>query len=111
MKIGLVSSTVPFVRGGYRFIVQWLASKLVEAGHNVEAIWIPSAEDPRDILQDMAVFRLVDIENSFDRIITLRPPAHAIHHRHKIVWFIHHYRTFYDLWNTEYCGVPDTAYW
>jgi len=111
MKIGLVSSTAPFVRGGGRFIVEWLASMLVETGHDVETIWIPSAEDPRDILRDMAVFRLVDIQNSFDRVITFRPPAHAIHHKHKIVWFIHHHRAFYDLWNTEYCGVPDTAYW
>jgi hypothetical protein len=36
MKFGLVSSAVPLIQGGGRFIVDWLAPKLVEAGHQVE---------------------------------------------------------------------------
>jgi hypothetical protein len=38
MKIGLASSAVPLIQGDGRFIVDWLAPKLIEAGHQVETI-------------------------------------------------------------------------
>ncbi|HMA73203.1 MAG TPA: glycosyltransferase family 4 protein [Xanthobacteraceae bacterium] len=111
MRIGLVSSAVPLIQGGGRFIVDWLAPKLIEAGHQVETIWIPQTDDPETLFQQMLAFRLIDLNDSCDRIITFRPPAHVIPHHNKIVWFIHHFRAFYDLWQTEYCAVPNTEYW
>jgi glycosyltransferase involved in cell wall biosynthesis len=111
VKIALVSSTVPFVQGGGRFIVDWLASKLREAGNQVEIVWLPSVDDPSSLLSQMAAFRMIDLERTCDRVITFRPPAHVINHRNKIVWFIHHIRVFYDLWDTPYRPVPDTPYW
>lgn len=110
MKIALVSSAVPFVLGGYRFIVEWLAEKLIEAGHQVEIVWLPSVEEPRGLFPQMIAFRMVDLDK-YDRVITFRPPAHVINHRNKIVWFIHHIRAFYDLWDSPYRPVPDTPYW
>ena len=55
----------------------------------------------------MAAYRWVDLAESVDRIICFRPPAHVIPHPHKILWFIHHIRVFYDLWNTPYRSFPD----
>src|SRR5262252_1734814 len=111
MKIGLVSSAVPLIQGGGRFIVDWLALKLVEAGHRVETIWLPQSEESECLFSQMLAFRLIDLNESCDRIITFRPQAHLVSHHTKIVWFIHHIRKFYDLWQTEYCGIPDTEYW
>lgn len=111
MKIGLVSSAVPHIDGGARFIVDWLADHLVERGHAVETVWLPCTEEGRSLFEQMTAFRLVQLEDSFDRVITFRPPAHAVRHPVKIVWFIHHVRQFYDLWDTSYRSVPDTAYW
>lgn len=111
MKIGLVSSCVPLVRGGYRNIVDWLDVRLREFGHQSEVVYIPSTDTPDSILRQMAAFRLFHLERDFDRIITFRPPAHVVCHPVKIVWFIHHIRMYYDLWNTPYCPVPDTAAW
>jgi glycosyltransferase involved in cell wall biosynthesis len=111
VKIGLVSSAIPLIQGGGRFIVDWLAPKLVEAGHQVETIWIPQIDDPNTLFQQMLAFRLMDLSDSFDRVITFRPPAHVIQHHTKIVWFIHHIRQFYDLWETDYNPLPRTAYW
>lgn len=111
MRIGIVSSAVPLVQGGGRFISDWLASKLTEAGHRVETIWIPSSDEPDRILSQMAAFRMVRLEKSCDRIIAIRPPAHALEHPVKIVWFIHHARAFYDLWDSPHRAVPDTPYW
>lgn len=108
-RIGLVSSAVPLIFGGGRFIVEWLEHHLRNDGHGVEKIYIPTADNPDTILQQMAAFRLIELDRYFDTVITLRPPSHLVRHRRKVCWFIHHVRIFYDLWNTDYNHLPDTA--
>ncbi len=111
MRIGIVSSAVPLVNGGYRFIAEWLESELRDRGHEVETIYIPSTDDPESLLQQMAAFRAISLTESFERVITLRPPAHLVMHPRKVIWFIHHVRVFYDLWDSPYRPFPDTARW
>ena len=107
MKIALCSSFVPFIRGGGRNIVEWLQDELLAAGHQVERIYLPQIDVPDLLLPQMAAYRWVDLAASADRVICFRPPAHAIPHPHKILWFIHHVRVFYDLWDSPYRGFPD----
>ena len=107
MKIGLVSSAVPLINGGYRFIVEWLCEQLVARGHEVEVLYIPSTDDLDQILPQMVAFRTIKLDEYFDRVITFRPPAHLVQHPKKIVWFIHHFRRFYDLWDTPYRDFSD----
>ncbi len=107
MRVGLVSSAVPLIQGGARFIVDWLHEKLVERGHEVETIYLPFADDPRTVLEQTMAFRLLRLD-AFERVITFRPPAHVVRHRCKVVWFIHHIRIFYDLWDTHYRDFPET---
>lgn len=103
MKIGLISSSAPFIDGGYRFIAEWLNKTLLDYGYKSELVYIPfSEEDPETIFTQMTAFRLLNLEDRFDRVITFRPPSHVVRHREKIVWFIHHIRVFYDLWGTSY---------
>lgn len=111
MKVGLVSSCVPLVYGGGRNIVEWLHAKLLEHGQHSEIVYIPNTDTPDAILEQMAAFRLLRLEDFFDRVITLRPPAHVVRHPVKVVWFIHHIRMYYDLWNTPYSPMPNTAPW
>lgn len=106
MKIALCSTFVPFVDGGYRNIVEWLEATLLEAGHHVERIYLPEVDSPDLLFKQMAAFRFVDL-SAADRVICFRPQSHLIQHPHKIVWFIHHLRAFYDLWDTEYRVFPD----
>lgn len=106
MKIALCSSFVPFVGGGYRNIVDWLADMLVAGGHEVERVWLPEVDTPEHLVSQMAAYRWIDLDAA-DRVICFRPQSHLIRHPHKIVWFIHHLRVFYDLWNTPYRGFPD----
>lgn len=108
MKIALCSSAAPFVQGGYRNIVEWLAPMLERQGHQVEIVYLPEVDSPDVLIQQMMAFRWVDLEAA-DRIICFRPQAHLIPHPHKVLWFIHHIRGFYDLWDTEYRGFPDDA--
>ncbi|MBD0273017.1 MAG: glycosyltransferase family 4 protein, partial [Acetobacteraceae bacterium] len=109
MKVGLVSSAVPLVLGGGRFIVDWLREKLEERGHRVETVFVPTTDAPDTLLQQMAAFRLMRLEDHFERVVTFRPPAHVVRHPRKVVWFIHHVRYLYDLWDTEHRPFPDLA--
>ena len=109
MKIALCSSIVPFIDGGGRFIVEWLERKLLEHGHEVERIYLPFVEDPRDMFAQMVAYRLIDLTESCDRLIAFRPPTYMLRHPCKILWFIHHFRFYYDLWDSEYRPVPDNV--
>ncbi|RKR75647.1 glycosyltransferase family 4 protein [Frondihabitans australicus] len=109
MRIALVTSTVPFVRGGARNIVDWLAAALRDAGHEVETIALPFDEDPTRIVGEMARFRMIDLTDQADRVVCFRPPSYLVQHPYKILWFIHHIRPYYDLWDTHYRGFADTA--
>jgi len=106
MKIALCSSYVPFLYGGARNIVEWLKAMLEQAGHQVEIVYLPEVDVPNLLFQQMAAFRWVDLSMA-DRVICFRPQAHLIRHPHKILWFIHHIRSFYDLWDSPYRGCPD----
>lgn len=110
MKIAICSSYLPFVKGGAINIVEWLAAMLREAGHQVECIYLPHVDDSEKIFSQMTGFRWLRLQDTADRIICLRPPAHIIPHPHKLLWFIHHFRIFFDLWDRpEYCGLPKNA--
>jgi glycosyltransferase involved in cell wall biosynthesis len=107
MRIALCSSFVPFVNGGYRNIIEWLEVKLLEAGHQVERVYLPEHDDKDLLFRQMAAFRFVDL-SAADRLICFRPQSHLVPHPNKVVWFIHHLRPFYDLWdNATYRGFPD----
>lgn len=108
MKIALCSSFVPFLYGGARNIVDWLQTMLEQEGHHVERIYLPEVDTPDLLLQQMAAFRWIDVAAA-DRVICFRPQSHLIRHPHKILWFIHHLRVFYDLWDSPYRGFPDDA--
>ena len=109
MRFLLVSTFVPFINGGARFIVEWLEEQLRDHGHEVERFYLPYLETPGTLLEQAAAFRLMDLEQSADRLIAFRPPAHVISHPDKFVWFIHHIRAFYDLWGGPYAPPPTLA--
>lgn len=109
MKIALCSTIVPFIDGGARNIVEWLEAMLRENGHDVERVYLPMTDDPETLFQQMSTFRFIDLSMA-DRIICFRPQSHLIPHEHKILWFIHHIRVFYDLWqHPQYNAWPDTV--
>lgn len=108
MKLILATSVEPFVKGGAQQIVDWLGLKLRENGHDVEVLEFPHASGPDMALDQILAMRFVDVSNHGDRLITIRPPSYALRHPHKIVWFIHHYRSVYDLWQTRYCDIAST---
>ncbi|MBE1159190.1 glycosyltransferase family 4 protein [Dyella acidiphila] len=109
MRIALFSTMAPFVNGGARHIVDWLSVALKKEGHEVEIVYLPEYDAPDLLFQQMMAFRWVDL-SSADRVICFRPQSHLISHPNKVVWFIHHIRSFYDLWDSEYRHFPEDMY-
>jgi len=107
MEIVIASTIVPFVEGGGTFIVDWLEQALQQRGHSVFVWKIPFHSDYREIVDQMLGLRLLDIRDYGERLITIRPPSHLLRHPNKVLWFIHHHRTAYDLWNSPYREFPD----
>jgi glycosyltransferase involved in cell wall biosynthesis len=106
MKIIIASTIVPFIEGGGTFIVDWLEQKLREYGHQVDVVKIPFSSNYLEMLSQMTALRLYHLEDACDRLICIRMPSYLIPHPDKYLWFIHHYREVYDLWNTE-LGISD----
>ena len=109
MKVLLASTIVPFIEGGGTFIVDWLADKLQEYGHQVDVFKIPFHPHPRLLLKQMLALRLLGVRGYGDRLIAIRMPIYHLEHPNKVLWFIHHYRPAYDLWGTQYNALPPGA--
>lgn len=107
MRVALCSSFVPFINGGARFIVEWLSAELIKRGHETEIIWLPFVETPDTMFRQMLAYRMLDLANRADKLIAFRPPAYVIPHPNKTLWFIHHFRSFYDLWDSPHRPVDD----
>ncbi len=103
MRFIIASSFVPFIKGGATLILDWLEEKLLEAGHEVETIKLPFVDDKSTMVDQILSYRLLDLTESADCLIGIRPPAYMLRHPNKKLWFIHHFRVFYDLWDSEYC--------
>lgn len=108
MRILIASTTVPFVDGGATFIVDWLAKMLGRNGFQVEVLSIPFHSHYENMPEQMLSLRLMDLSSASDLLITIRTPSYIINHPNKVAWFIHHHRTAYDLWGTEYQEFPNT---
>jgi glycosyltransferase involved in cell wall biosynthesis len=70
MKFVLASTYVPFIKGGGRFIVDWLEAKLLEHGHEVETFFLPFTDHPEKLLEQIAAFRLMDLRDALRQAIT-----------------------------------------
>jgi len=105
MRVIIASTSVPHIDGGGRLIVRWTADAMRAVGHEVEEFYLPFPTDPRPSLAAMVGLRATPFAGSADRLIAIRWPAHVIRHENKATWFIHHYRQFFDLWDSPHRGI------
>lgn len=106
MRILVASTIVPFVRGGGTAIVFDLIRALRDRGHEVDDILIPFHPSQETITQQMLALRLLDLGHASDLLVAIRTPSYLIEHPNKVVWFIHHHRSSFDLWSTGYRDLP-----
>lgn len=102
MKVALLNTMTPYVRGGAEILVDDLAAQLCLHGHNVEMFRLPfplSAESP--LVQTIAAARMLRLDN-YERVIAFKFPAYCVRHPAKVMWMFHQFRQVYELWGTEY---------
>ncbi len=107
MKIIIGTTIVPHISGGGTQICEWLEIKLKEYGHQTQLVGIPFSSHYKVFMEQMLALRLYHLEDSADRLICVRMPSYLLRHNKKYLWFIHHYREVYDLWDTQY-SIPHT---
>lgn len=105
MKILIATTIVPHIYGGGTQIYEWLEMKLKEYGHQADSVCIPFETSHELFMEQMLSQRLYHLEDAADRLVCIRMPAYLLKHESKYLWFIHHYRQVYDMWETEY-SVP-----
>lgn len=103
MKVAIVNTQVPFIRGGAEVLADGLTGALKRAGHEVEVVNIPFRWYPSSALIDHALAcRLLDLSESngefIDTVITLKFPSYLVNHPNKRLWLLHQHRSAYDFW-------------
>ena len=109
MRIAVVNTQVPFVRGGAERLAEWLVHQLRERGHRSELVSLPYRWDPpHKLLEHALVARLTRISD-VDRVIGFKFPSYYVPHDDKVFWVLHQFRAAYDLWGTEFQVLRDTT--
>jgi len=108
VRVLVASTYVPFIEGGGRMIVRDLVRALRDRDHEVDTIEIPFLSAWDTMLEQMLAIRLMDVSAAADTLVAIRTPSYLLRHPNKRLWFIHHHRGAYDLWDTPYQDIPPT---
>lgn len=97
MKVLIVNSMTPFIRGNTDALAVNLQKNLIATGHEAEILRIPFQAEPlTGIPSQILLVRTFELWN-VDRVIALQFPAAYIRHPHKTLWLLDQYRPAYDL--------------
>ena len=104
MRVLILTTHVPFVRGGAEIHAEELRRALRAAGHEAEVVAIPFKwYPPERILDQILACRLLDVTEAdgaeVDLVIGLKFPAYLIPHPNKVLWILHQHRSAYDFWD------------
>jgi glycosyltransferase involved in cell wall biosynthesis len=113
VRILIVTTQVPFTRGGAEMLADNLLAALRRAGHEAELVAIPFQRAPAERIPDQVLAcRLLDLtvanETPVDRVIGLKFPAYVVAHPCKVLWLLHQHRSAYDLWDSPYGDLIHT---
>jgi hypothetical protein len=88
LRIVLLSAGLPLAEGPEQRALAHLADHLARCGHRVEALPLPATNRLADRPGQMAAFRMLELDQHYDGLVTLGPPAHAARHRRKTCWLL-----------------------
>lgn len=106
MKIALVNSIMPFIRGGAEIVVDELERELIKRGNDVDKFGIPYSYDLEyKLIELISVSQMLRFDE-YDIVIAFKFPAYCVYHKNKVLWIFHQFRQVYELWNIKY-GFSD----
>lgn len=101
LRIAVVTSSPPLVRGGHMVIAHSLVQALRDAGHTADVVVTPQNRFGRQAAAYVATW-LTDVGmadgEKVDQVISLRYPSYAVRHEKHVCWLNHTMREYYDLW-------------
>ena len=106
MRIALINTISPFIRGGAEILVDDLKEQLEIFGHRVTLFRIPFPGNMELLFQTIVSARMLRLER-YDRVIAFKFPAYCVRHPAKVMWMFHQFRQAYELEGTEF-GLPNT---
>lgn len=114
MNILICTNQVPFTFGGGELHVENLKHAFVEAGHNAEVVAVPFKwYPPSEIMNGALAWRLLDVTEangkSIDMVVGMKFPAYLVEHPCKVIWVMHQFRAAYDLWETPFDHLSNSA--
>lgn len=104
-NIVVVTSQVPFEKGGNEFLAESLVNELNKRGYNACVFYTPQNRHYKfkELIKGYLSNRLTDLREyngkKIDQIISLKFPSFAVKHPNHVCWFNHRQREYYDLWN------------
>lgn len=103
-RVAVVTSDVPFVKGGHITIAQSTVRALRAWGYEADLILTPQNRFGHQLRAYMAT-RLTDVgEDGLGRkihqVISFRYPSYAVKHSCHVCWLNHRMREYYDLWES-----------
>ena len=109
MNVLVASTQWLYVSGGSETLAAGLVDSLRAHGHRAECLLLPFFSRPiENVTASMQAARAIEIGatnfGAIDRVITLKFPAYLIDHPHKVLWLVHQYRQFHDLWDEPGIG-------
>ena len=115
MNVLVASTQWPYVSGGSEVLAAGLVDSLRAHGHRAECLLLPFFPRPIEhVAAAIQVARAIEIGGTnfgaIDRVITLKFPAYLIDHPHKVLWLVHQYRQFHDLWDEPGVGFASQPF-
>lgn len=112
-SILVLSTQVPFTRGGAEVLVDGLVRELRERQFEVDVVSLPFCAQPKSVLsRQIALWRTLPISSfagrDVDMVICTKFPTYAVQHPNKVLWLIHQHRQLYELYGTRF-GDFDTS--
>lgn len=112
MRIAIVTTQCPFVRGGAEMHADSLLFELRARGYEAEIITLPFKWYPAPVVLDhMLAAQATDISEyngvPIDLAICLKFPAYYVRHPNKVFWILHQHRQAYDLWDSNLSDLRD----
>lgn len=108
MRVALLNTMSPYVRGGAEISVDDTENKMKEYGHDVSVFRLSLSDDYGAKMIASAVAARALRFDSYDRVICFKYPTFCISHPRKVIWACHQLRQVYDLWGIPPYGLmPD----
>jgi glycosyltransferase involved in cell wall biosynthesis len=107
MKVALVNTMAPFVRGGAEILVDDLLEQLLIRQHEVDLYRIPFPNNYEVPLLETTLGASMLRFDDYDRVIAFKYPAYCIKHPNRVMWMFHQFRQVYELYDKPY-GLIDS---